>query len=236
MTHVAFVFVTGVSETLTTYAIVRTGGKQYRVQAGDTIRVESLPVFTGEIVSIDDVLMVAQDSDVTVGTPVVEGARVRAQVTSRGRGRKVIVFKYKPKVRYRSKRGHRQPYTDLRVIDISLDGEAVAAVEEQEILPEVVQEEMVEATEVAVEVVEEAEVLAEVTDSSEEDAVEEGPVDIVEESTDEPEADEADSTDDDSVDSDEDSSDGEPAESADETEDDSTDSDKDEVKGEQDGS
>ena len=125
------VFVSGVREPLNTYAIVQTGSKQYRVEAGDSIRVESLPVYTGEIVDIDDVLMVSREGDVTVGAPVVEGARVRAQVTSRGRGRKITVFKYKPKVRYRRTKGHRQPYTDLRIIDISMDGESLAAVEEQ---------------------------------------------------------------------------------------------------------
>ena len=121
----------GVREPLNTYAIVQTGSKQYRVQAGDKIRVESLPVYTGEIVSIDDVLMVSREGDVKVGTPVVAGARVRAQVTSRGRGRKITVFKYKSKVRYRRKKGHRQHYTDLRIIDISMDGESLDAVEEQ---------------------------------------------------------------------------------------------------------
>ena len=125
------VFVSGVRELLNTYAIVQTGSKQYRVQAGDNIRVESLPVYTGEIVNIDDVLMVSRDGDVKVGTPVVDGARVRAQVTSRGRGRKITVFKYKSKVRYRRTKGHRQHYTDLRIIDISMDGESLDAVEER---------------------------------------------------------------------------------------------------------
>ena len=124
-------FVSGVRELLNTYAIVQTGSKQYRVQAGDNIRVESLPVYTGEIVNIDDVLMVSRDGDVKVGTPVVDGARVRAQVTSRGRGRKITVFKYKSKVRYRRTKGHRQHYTDLRIIDISMDGESLDAVEER---------------------------------------------------------------------------------------------------------
>ena len=125
---------------MNTYAIVETGSKQYRVQAGDRIRVESLPVYTGEILNIDDVLMVSREGDVTVGTPVVSGARVRAQVTSRGRGKKITVFKYKSKVRYRRKKGHRQAYTDLRIIDISLDGESLAAVEEQEESTEVLDE------------------------------------------------------------------------------------------------
>ncbi len=125
---------------MNTYAIVQTGSKQYRVQAGDNIRVESLPVYTGEIVNFDDVLMVSREGDVAVGTPVVSGARVRAQVTSRGRGKKITVFKYKSKVRYRRKKGHRQSYTDLRIIDISVDGESLAAVEEQEESLEVMDE------------------------------------------------------------------------------------------------
>lgn len=115
---------------MATYAIVRTGNKQYRVQAGDSIRVESLPAYAGEIVDMDDVLMVSTDGDVRVGAPVVAGARVRAQVTSRGRGRKIRVFKYKPKVRYRRMKGHRQAYTDLRIIDISLDGKPLDAAPE----------------------------------------------------------------------------------------------------------
>lgn len=123
-------FASGVRELLATYAIVRTGNKQYRVQAGDSIRVESLPAYAGEIVDMDDVLMVSTDGDVRVGAPVVAGARVRAQVTSRGRGRKIRVFKYKPKVRYRRMKGHRQAYTDLRIIDISLDGKPLDAAPE----------------------------------------------------------------------------------------------------------
>ena len=141
----------GVRELLNTYAIVQTGSKQYRVQAGDKIRVESLPVYTGEIVNIDDVLMVSRDGDVKVGTPVVDGARVRAQVTSRGRGRKITVFKYKSKVRYRRTKGHRQHYTDLRIIDISMDGESLDAVEEQvESLDEVEETAGVDENDVAV--------------------------------------------------------------------------------------
>ena len=150
------VFVSGVRELLNTYAIVQTGSKQYRVQAGDRIRVESLPVYTGEIVNIDDVLMVSREGDVAVGTPVVSGARVRAQVTSRGRGKKITVFKYKSKVRYRRKKGHRQSYTDLRIIDISMDGKSLAAVEEQE-----------ESTEVADEIQDTLDIVEDAADESE---------------------------------------------------------------------
>ena len=133
-------FASGVRELLATYAIVRTGNKQYRVQAGDSIRVESLPAYAGEIVDMDDVLMVSTDGDVRVGAPVVVGARVRAQVTSRGRGRKIRVFKYKPKVRYRRMKGHRQAYTDLRIIDISLDGKPLDVAPEPNEPPEDPQE------------------------------------------------------------------------------------------------
>ena len=105
---------------MATYAIVRTGGKQYRVEPGDTIRVESLPGHAGETVELSDVLMVSREGEVTLGTPTVEGARVTAEVVDNGRGKKVIVFKYKPKTRYRRKNGHRQSYTELRVTDISM--------------------------------------------------------------------------------------------------------------------
>ena len=153
---------------MSTYAIVQTGSKQYRVQAGDNIRVESLPVYTGEIVSIDDVLMVSRDGDVKVGTPVVDGARVRAQVTSRGRGRKITVFKYKSKVRYRRTKGHRQHYTDLRIIDISMDGESLDAVEEQvEPVEEVEETADIVESDVAEDVEADSE---ESTDETEEDA------------------------------------------------------------------
>ena len=178
---------------MSTYAIVQTGSKQYRVQAGDNIRVESLPVYTGEIVSIDDVLMVSRDGDVKVGTPVVDGARVRAQVTSRGRGRKITVFKYKSKVRYRRTKGHRQHYTDLRIIDISMDGESLDAVEEQAEPVEEVEETLdIVESDVAEDVEADAE---EPADETEEDApvAEEDQVDgddSTESVSDEPEGDE----------------------------------------------
>lgn len=102
------------------YAIVQTGGKQYRVQPGDTIRVESLPSADGTTVELNEVLMVSKDGDVNLGTPTVEGAKVIAEVMGSGRGKKVVVFKYKAKTRYRRKNGHRQSYTELRVTDISI--------------------------------------------------------------------------------------------------------------------
>ena len=105
---------------MTTYAIVQTGGKQYQIQTGDTIRVESLPQQEGETIELANVLMVSKDGDVSLGTPTVSGAKVTAEVAGHGRDKKVVVFKYKPKTRYRRKQGHRQAYTDLRVTDISV--------------------------------------------------------------------------------------------------------------------
>ena len=105
---------------MATYAIVQTGGKQYRVHAGDTFRVESLPGDEGDLIELEDVRMVSEDGDVKLGTPSIAGAKVTAEIIGNGRGKKVIVFKYKAKTRYRRKNGHRQNYTDLRVTDISL--------------------------------------------------------------------------------------------------------------------
>lgn len=97
------------------YAIVESGGKQYRVAEGEVIDVEKLSVPEGEKVSLDRVLMVADGGDVRVGTPLVEGARVEATVLDHGKGRKIRIFKYKPKIRYRRRAGHRQQYTRLRI-------------------------------------------------------------------------------------------------------------------------
>ncbi|MCX7622311.1 MAG: 50S ribosomal protein L21 [Thermomicrobium sp.] len=97
------------------YAVVRTGSKQYRVRVGDIIEVEKLPVEPGQSVTLDDVLLVEQDGAVTVGTPTVPGARIVAKVLDQVKGPKLIVFKMKPKTRYRRKTGHRQRYTRLQV-------------------------------------------------------------------------------------------------------------------------
>ena len=105
------------------YAIVRTGGKQYRVEEGRSITVERLPAEEGATVELQDVLLIADDGNVTVGTPVIDGARVLAQVEANGRGPKIIVFKYKSKVRTRKKTGHRQAFTLLAVQEILRPGE-----------------------------------------------------------------------------------------------------------------
>lgn len=95
------------------YAVIETGGKQYRVTEGDSIFVEKLNVAEGETVTFDNVLLVSTGDKVSVGNPTVAGAKVTAKVVEQGKGKKIIVFKYKPKKNYRKKSGHRQPYTKL---------------------------------------------------------------------------------------------------------------------------
>jgi len=108
------------------YAIIETGGKQYRVTPGQTVDVERLEVAQGDAVELDRVLLIADGDKVTAGTPTVEGARVIATSQGEGKGKKVIVFKYKPKVRYRKKTGHRQFYTRLAIDKIIGPGETEA--------------------------------------------------------------------------------------------------------------
>ena len=97
------------------YAIVEIGGKQYKVSSGQLIEVDRLDVTEGETVELDKVLLLAGDDKVTVGTPIVEGAKVIATSQGDSKGKKIIVFRYKPKVRYRKKTGHRQLYTKLTI-------------------------------------------------------------------------------------------------------------------------
>ena len=97
------------------YAIIEAGGKQYRVQEGDVLRLDRLPAEDNETVVFDRVLAVKQGDEFRIGTPVVEGARVTGRVLGHGRDRKVIVFKYRPKVNYRRKRGHRQAFTRVKI-------------------------------------------------------------------------------------------------------------------------
>lgn len=105
------------------YAIVRTGGKQYRVEEGSDVTVERLPAEEGATVELDDVLLIADNGNVTLGTPAIEGARVLAHVEENGRAKKIIVFKYKSKVRTRKKTGHRQSFTRLAVREILRPGQ-----------------------------------------------------------------------------------------------------------------
>ena len=100
------------------YAIVRSGGLQYRVSEGDTIRVPRMREDIGTEVQLADVLAVSRDGTLTVGRPVVEGATVAAEVLGHGRGKKIIVFKKKRRKGYQVKKGHRQDYTELRILGI----------------------------------------------------------------------------------------------------------------------
>lgn len=97
------------------YAIVKTGGKQYRVQEGDVLFVEKLEAEVDSNVELNEVLAVNKEGELVVGAPVVEGAKVVAKVLKQGKAKKVIVFKYKAKKDSRKKNGHRQPYTKLQI-------------------------------------------------------------------------------------------------------------------------
>ncbi len=100
------------------YAVVKTGGKQYRVQQGDVLNIERLSVEEGSEVTFDEVLMVGGD-DVKIGRPLVDGASVKATVVKQGRGRKIIIFKSRRRKNSRKKRGHRQAYTRVEITGIS---------------------------------------------------------------------------------------------------------------------
>jgi len=102
------------------YAVIETGGKQYKVQEGDKLFIEKLEVEAGETIDFDNVLLVSKDGELAIGSPYVESAKVKASVLENGKGPKVIVFKYKNKEGYRKKRGHRQPYTKIQIETISL--------------------------------------------------------------------------------------------------------------------
>ena len=95
------------------YAIIKTGGKQYKVAEGDVITVEKLEAEEGAAVTLDQVLTVVKEDGVVVGKPVVEGAKVTAKVEAQGKDKKILVFKYKAKSNYRKRQGHRQPFTKV---------------------------------------------------------------------------------------------------------------------------
>lgn len=104
------------------YAVIETGGKQYRVSEGDVITVEKLNVEDGANVELDKVLILGEGNDIQVGTPYIEGAKVMGRAVENGKAKKVVIFKYKSKKDYRKKQGHRQPYTMIEIL--SLDGKA----------------------------------------------------------------------------------------------------------------
>jgi len=112
---------------MSAYAIVETGGKQYRVEPGKSIVVEKLHGDEGSTIELDRVLLVPDDSSTTIGTPLVDGAKVLAEVEKQAKGDKIIVFKYKPKVRYSVKNGHRQQLTKLAIKEILTGGQKAAA-------------------------------------------------------------------------------------------------------------
>lgn len=101
------------------YAVIETGGKQYRVQEGDTLFIEKVAGNEGEVVKFDKVLLVSNGQEVKIGKPFVEGATVDAKIVEHGKGKKIIVFKYKAKKDYRRKQGHRQPYTKVVIEKIN---------------------------------------------------------------------------------------------------------------------
>ena len=100
------------------FAIIQSGGKQYRVTEGDVLKLESLKADPGDTVELP-VMMLGGDSEVKVGAPLVDGANVKAEVISHGRGKKIYIYKFKAKANYRRKNGHRQPYTEVRIGEIT---------------------------------------------------------------------------------------------------------------------
>jgi large subunit ribosomal protein L21 len=101
------------------YAVIQTGGKQYRVQPGETVQVEKLEAEVGKTVEFNEVLLVADGDNVRLGTPHVAGAKVVAEVMDQGRGTKILVYKYRRRKAWHRKQGHRQPFTALKVTEIS---------------------------------------------------------------------------------------------------------------------
>lgn len=101
------------------YAVVRTGGKQYRLGVGDSVKVEKLPDEVGNIVELSQILMVSDGGEVKVGTPLVPGASVKAEIVGHGRNKKIRVFKMKRRKKYRRTQGHRQAFTQLKVTEIN---------------------------------------------------------------------------------------------------------------------
>ena len=100
-------------------AVIKTGGKQYLVKKGDKIKIEKLEGKEGSEINFTDVLLLEKDKKVEIGKPVIKDAKVVAKILEQGKGKKIIIFKYKAKTRYKKKTGHRQPFTEVEVIKIS---------------------------------------------------------------------------------------------------------------------
>ncbi|HEY7356341.1 MAG TPA: 50S ribosomal protein L21 [Ktedonobacterales bacterium] len=136
------------------FAVVETGGKQYKVSPGQTVEVEKLPADPGDTVELGRVLLISTDDQTLVGAPLVDDAKVVARVAPVRRGPKIIVFRYKSKARYRRKTGHRQDYSVLTIEDIWANGASLLpAREEAEVAPEVEEETVTVVEEVEEEVV-----------------------------------------------------------------------------------
>lgn len=103
---------------MSTFAVIKTGGKQYKVSAGDKLRVEKISGESGDSVSFSDVLLVADGEKTSIGAPLVEGVSVGGKIIRQGRAKKEIIFKYHSKTRYRRKKGHRQEFTEVEIIKI----------------------------------------------------------------------------------------------------------------------
>ena len=101
------------------YAVIKSGGKQYRVQEGQTLKLEKIEVPTGESIDFDEVLLVGNDDEVKVGAPLVEGAKVSAEIVSHGRGDKVTIIKFRRRKHSMKRQGHRQWYTEVKITGIS---------------------------------------------------------------------------------------------------------------------
>lgn len=102
-------------------AIIKTGGKQYLVSPGDKIKIEKIEKKEESAITFDEVLLLEKEKKIEIGTPFIKGAKVVGKVLSQGKGKKVLIFKYKPKTRYRVKRGHRQPFTEVEITKIVTD-------------------------------------------------------------------------------------------------------------------
>lgn len=102
-------------------AVIKTGGKQYKVSPGDKIKVEKLDAEEGKEITFKDVLLVEKNKKLQVGTPLIKGAKVTGKVLKQDRAKKIIVFKYKQKIRYKKKAGHRQPFTEVEITGIETE-------------------------------------------------------------------------------------------------------------------
>jgi large subunit ribosomal protein L21 len=98
-----------------TFAIIETGGKQYRVAEGEALKIEKLPAAEGDTITFDKVLLIDDGTKSTVGKPYIEGAQITAEVAKQGRGKKIVIIHYKAKTRYKKKAGHRQPFTGIKI-------------------------------------------------------------------------------------------------------------------------